>query len=159
MEVSELSIQDLLKVDNVAVMIGSLLVIFWGIWQIIEKAFGSTTWIKNLHKKREAKRQEERKEALKPLVEALEEIKVIDTTQNQKLDNLLQSSNDTLRIELLRMYFNYRPYKKIPQWAKEAAVKLHDDYVKQDGNTFVQDLWVQMSTWEVVPGEEDLKIE
>ena len=152
-----MTIGDLFKVENLASFVGGAIIIFWAVWQVIEKAFGSTTWIKNLHKKKEEARQEERKKALQPLVNSLEEIKDIDKTQNIKLDNLLQSSNDTLRIELLRLYFNYRPYKKIPQWAKEAAVKLHDDYVKQDGNTFVEDLWSQMSTWEVVPGEEDIK--
>ena len=152
-----MAVSDLFKVENLASFVGGAIIIFWAIWQVIEKAFGSTTWIKNLHKKKEEARQEERKKALQPLVNSLEEIKDIDKTQNIKLDNLLQSSNDTLRIELLRLYFNYRPYKKIPQWAKEAAVKLHDDYVKQDGNTFVEDLWAQMSTWEVVPGEEDIK--
>ena len=152
-----MTIGDLFKVENLASFVGGAIIIFWAVWQVIEKAFGSTTWIKNLHKKKEEARQEERKKALQPLVNSLEEIKDIDKTQNIKLDNLLQSSNDTLRIELLRLYFNYRPYKKIPQWAQEAAVKLHDDYVKQDGNTFVEDLWSQMSTWEVVPGEEDIK--
>lgn len=151
------TISNLFKIENIGSLISGAFVIFWLGWQAIERAFGSTTWVKNLHKKKEEARKAELQESLQPIVDTLEELKIIDTTQNIKLDNLLQSSNDTLRIELLRLYFNYRPYKKIPQWAKEAAVKLHDDYVKQDGNTFIEDLWAQMSTWEVVPGEEDIK--
>ena len=59
-----------------------------------------------------------------------------------------------MRVELLKTYFKYRSYKKIPQWAKEAAAHIYEDYTTQEGNSFVEDLWNQMSTWEVVPSEE-----
>ena len=62
-----------------------------------------------------------------------------------------------MRVELTRIYFKYQPYKKIPQWAKESATHLYDDYVSQDGNTFIKGLWEQMSTWEVVPNETHIE--
>ena len=86
----------------------------------------------------------------------LKEIETINDEQNQKLDRLVKSSNDTIRLELLRTYFKYRPYKKILQWAKEAANHLHTDYIAQDGNSFIEDLWNQMASWEVVPSDDEL---
>lgn len=157
--------ETLLQTEDFLSLLGGSIILFYLAWQVIEKAFGNVSWIKTLHEKRDKKQREKKEKEITILVKdvvippIIQEIEDINDKQNRKLDDLLRSSNDTLRIELLRLYFNYRPYKKIPQWAKEAAVKLHDDYIKQDGNTFVQDLWMQMSTWEVVPGEEDLKIE
>jgi len=152
-----------LQTENFLSFLGGAVILFYLAWQVIEKAFGNVSWIKALHEKRDKKQREKREKEITTLVKdvvippIIQEIEDINDKQNKKLDDLIQSSNDTLRIELLRIYFNYRPYKKIPQWAKEAAVKLHDDYIKQEGNSFVEDLWNQMSTWEIVPGEEDVK--
>lgn len=153
----------LLQTENFLSFLGGAVILFYLAWQVIEKAFGNVSWIKSLHEKRDKRVREKREKEITTLVKdvvippIIQQIEDINDKQNKKLDDLIQSSNDTLRIELLRIYFNYRPYKKIPQWAKEAAVKLHEDYIKQDGNSFVEDLWAQMSTWEIVPGEEDIK--
>lgn len=151
------------QTENFLSFLGGAIILFYLAWQVIEKAFGNVSWIKNLHEKRDKRQREKREKEITALVKdvvvppIIQEIEEINDRQNRKLDDLLRSSNDTLRIELLRIYFSYRPYKKIPQWAKEAAVKLHDDYIKQDGNSFIGDLWKQMVTWEVVPSEEDVK--
>lgn len=155
--------ETLLQTENFLSFLGGAIILFYLAWQVIEKAFGNVSWIKTLHEKRDKRQREKREKEITILVKdvvippIIQEIEDINDKQNRKLDDLLRSSNDTLRIELLRLYFNYRPYKKIPQWAKEAAVKLHDDYIKQDGNSFIEDLWAQMSTWEIVPSEEDVK--
>lgn len=151
------------QTENFLSFLGGAIILFYLAWQVIEKAFGNVSWIKSLHEKRDKKQREKREKEITTLVKEvvvppiIKEIEEINDRQNRKLDDLLRSSNDTLRIELLRIYFSYRPYKKIPQWAKEAAVKLHEDYIKQDGNSFIGDLWKQMVTWEVVPSEEDVK--
>lgn len=153
----------LLQTENFLSFLGGAVILFYLAWQVIEKAFGNVSWIKSLHEKRDKRVRERREKEITTLVKdvvippIIQQIEDINDKQNKKLDDLIQSSNDTLRIELLRIYFNYRPYKKIPQWAKEAAVRLHEDYIKQDGNSFVEDLWAQMSTWEIVPSEEDVK--
>ena len=143
-------------------LIGGLIILFFLGWQVVEKAFGNIGWVKDKREKKEKEKTKKREKEITLLVKEtiippiLEEIISINDKQNAKLDNLLKSSNDTMRIELLRTYFKYRPYKKIPQWAKEAADHLHTDYKAQDGNSFVEDLWEQIVTWEVVPSEEDL---
>lgn len=157
-----MAISDFFKLENFASFIGGLIIIFWAVWQIIEKAFGNISWIKNKKEKKEKEKREKREKEISIYINDvivppfLEKIKDINDEQNKKLDCLLKSTNDTMRIELLRTYFRYRKYKKIPQWAKEASVRLHDDYVAQEGNSFVADLWKQMMTWEVVPSEDDI---
>lgn len=156
MEVSWLP--EIFQGQNIINLVGGAIILFFLIWQVIEKAFGNIGWFKKQKEARLEKQEREITSLVKKIVvpPILEEIETINGEQNKKLDCLLSSSNDTIRLELLRIYFHYRPYKQIPQWAKEAAVKLHDDYVAQDGNTFVADLWRQMETWEVVPSEEDI---
>lgn len=148
--------------QNVVNLVGGAIILFFLLWQVVEKAFGNIGWFKKRREAREKARLERQEKEITELVSKnivppiLTEIETINGEQNKKLDSLVKSTNDTMRLELLRVYFHYRPYKQIPQWAKEAAVKLHDDYVAQDGNTFVGDLWNQMSQWEVVPSEEDI---
>lgn len=153
---------DLLETQNFINLIGGAIIIFFLAWQVIEKAFGNIGWIKSRREKKEKEQLEKKEEEIRFLVKdniippILNEINMINTAQNFKLDKLLKSSNDTMRVELLRTYFKYRPYKKIPQWAKEAAAHLYEDYTAQEGNSFVGDLWSQMATWEVVRSEEDI---
>ena len=153
---------EFLQSQPVINFIGGIIIFLFLVWQVIEKAFGNIGWFKKRKDEREKARLLKQEKEITSLVSKniippiLEEIETINGEQNKKLDCLVNSTNDTMRLELLRVYFHYRPYKKIPQWAKEAAVKLHDDYVAQDGNTFVADLWAQLSQWEVVPSEEDI---
>lgn len=160
-----MGIGDFFKIDNLASFVGGLIIIFWAVWQIVEKAFGNISWIKNIKEKKEKEKREKREKEITTYINDiilpsfLNKIADINNEQNTKLDCLLKSTNDTMRIELLRAYFRYRKYKKIPQWAKEASTHLHDDYVAQEGNSFVADLWKQMMTWEVVPSEDDIFID
>ena len=139
------------------------IILFFLLWQVVEKAFGNIDWIKSRRSKKEKKDLEKRDKEITELIQnkiippILKEIEDINERQTEKLDRLVKSSNDTMRVELTRIYFKYQPYKKIPQWAKESATHLYDDYVSQDGNTFIKGLWEQMSTWEVVPNETHIE--
>lgn len=157
-----MSVSDLLEVQNFASLIGGTIIIFYVVWQVIEKAFGNVSWIKKWKEQREKAADDRIKEKVQNLVltvlipPILNEIESINKEQNEKLDKLLKSSNDTIRVELTRIYFKYRSYKKIPQWAKQSASNLYDDYVAQDGNTFIKGLWLQICEWEVVSNENDV---
>lgn len=144
-------------------LVGGAIILFFLLWQVIEKAFGNIDWIKSRRSKKEKAELEKRDKEITELIQdkiippILKEIEDINEQQTIKLDSLVKSSNDTMRVELTRIYFKYQPYKKIPQWAKESATHLYDDYVSQDGNTFIKGLWEQMSTWEVVPNETHIE--
>lgn len=156
---------EVFQAQNLINLIGGLIILFFLAWQVIEKAFGNIGWIKARHEKHEkdamAKKEKEITSLVREIIipPILEEIEQINDRQNVKLDNLLKSTNDTMRLELLRVYFKYRPYKKIPQWTRESAAHIYEDYTAQEGNSFVEDLWNQMSTWEVVSSEHDIKME
>jgi hypothetical protein len=149
---------EIFQTQNFINLIGGLIILFFLAWQVIEKAFGNVSWIKAYKEKREKTEREKREKEISALVKEiiippmLKEIEHINDRQNEKLDNLVKSSNDTMRLELLRIYFKYQPCKKIPQWAKESAAHLYEDYTAQDGNSFIGSLWKEMETWEVIPG-------
>ena len=153
---------DITQPTNIVNLVGGAIILFFLVWQVVEKACGNISWVKARREKREKEKAETRKKEITTLVNnvivppILKEIETINDEQNQKLDRLVKSSNDTIRLELLRTYFKYRPYKKILQWAKEAANHLHTDYIAQDGNSFIEDLWNQMASWEVVPSDDEL---
>ena len=109
-----------LDVQSFVNFVGGAIVIFFLAWQVIEKAFGNIEWIKGKKEKKDKEKREKEEKEMKELMEEilippiLEEIETINGEQNQKLDMLLRSTNDTMRVELLKTYFKYRPYKKIP---------------------------------------------
>ena len=70
---------------------------------------------------------------------------------------LTKSSNDILRREIVKIYYRYLPYKKIPRFDKESLLKMVNDYFEQKGNSFIQDLYNEIKEWEVVESIEDLK--
>ena len=70
---------------------------------------------------------------------------------------LTKSSNDILRREIVKIYYRYLPYKKIPRFDKESLLKMVNDYFEQKGNSFIQDLYDEIKEWEVVESIEDLK--
>ena len=58
---------------------------------------------------------------------------------------------------MVNIYYSCLPYKKILYYDKEVLIKLHEDYERQGGNTFVEELWDEIKTWTVVRNVEDLK--
>lgn len=76
--------------------------------------------------------------------------------QDQKLDKLIQSSNDTLRQEMIQIYHKYLPYQKILYYDRENFNKLFKDYVSQDGNSFMTTIKAEMDTWSTVMTEKEL---
>lgn len=91
-------------------------------------------------------------------------VEVIESTIVPKLDNikddikkLSSSERDLLRREINIIYFRYLPYKKIPKEEKQQLIFLFQDYHNLDGNSYVQDIYNTMMSWEVVQDYSDLK--
>ena len=91
-------------------------------------------------------------------------IEVIESTIIPKLDNikddikkLSSSERDLLRREINIIYFKYLPYKKIPKEEKQQLIFLFQDYHNLDGNSYVQDIYNTIMSWEVVQDYSDLK--
>lgn len=162
-------------------IIGGALTLVYLTVQLIIKLLGNLDFFQNRKNSKIQKRREEEKKRIIKIFDEVysEKIKAyineaIDR-QNIKLDGFLQkqeivndniiskinlltkSSNDMLRREIVKIYYRYLPYKKIPRFDKESLSKMTKDYFEQKGNSFVEDLYKEIKEWEVVESLEDLK--
>ena len=55
-----------------------------------------------------------------------------------------------------KLYYKYHPYKKILSADKKAFIKLYDDYKDMKGNTWIDALYNELITWEIVEDESEL---
>lgn len=67
--------------------------------------------------------------------------------------SILKISNGTkcqLRSEMLRIYYHNRETKIIRQYEYENFVMLHEAYKALKGNSFIDKIYGEVKTWEVV---------
>lgn len=98
------------------------------------------------------------------LMASLNEIKEMTFSQEQRLieiqksiDLLNISQLDMLRYNMNRIYYKYRPYKKILDADKKAFIKFYTDYKEMHGNTWIDSLYTELIEWPVVETQEELK--
>lgn len=92
----------------------------------------------------------------KNINEKLDKILEINQEQTRKIEQLEDSNTDMLRREIKKIYGKYRAFKKISQYDKIDCTKLVEDYRAENGNTYVEDLWAEIRTWEVVDSEDEI---
>lgn len=145
-----------------------LMIIIFAIYQALSKLLSNHGIFKKKKEEREQKekfkRQEEyqdylEKTAKKLLNSMIEDLKKTNHEQNERLDKLVDSSNDMLRKEITKIYYKYLQHKKIPRYMKEELFILYQDYRRQNGNSFVKEIFEEMKNWEVVSTEEEAKRE
>ena len=56
-----------------------------------------------------------------------------------------------LRNDIVRLYYKYLIDKKLPSYQKENLVILYDQYLALKGNSFVSQIYSEMTNWEVIP--------
>ena len=78
---------------------------------------------------------------------------------NNNINKLINSSNDMLRKELVDIYYKFLPYKKIPVYIKKTFMRLYEDYHLQGGNSFIEEVYKEVISWETVDDEEEIKRE
>lgn len=78
---------------------------------------------------------------------------------NNNINKLINSSNDMLRKELVDIYYKFLPYKKIPVYTKKTFMRLYEDYHFQGGNSFIEEVYKEVISWETVDDEEEIKRE
>ena len=99
----------------------------------------------------------------KDIIDSLEEIKALVLDQGKDLEKLQKSVDlvnvsqlDLIRYNINRIYYKYRPYKKILDCDKKAFIKLYDDYHSMGGNTWIDQLYTEVMPWEIVEDESEL---
>lgn len=55
-----------------------------------------------------------------------------------------------LRSEMLRIYYHHRESQKIRQYEYENFVFLYDAYKALKGNSFIDKIYSELKTWEIV---------
>lgn len=78
-----------------------------------------------------------------------------DLSQSMTLIN--EAQMDVMRYNMNRIYYKYRPYKKILDCDKKAFIKFYNDYHSMGGNTWIDTLYTEVITWEIVEDESELK--
>lgn len=102
-------------------------------------------------------------EAMDDKIEEVKEIQLDQGTQMQKIqkavDLLNTSQLDLMRYNMNRLYYKYRPFKKILDCDKKAFIKLYKDYHEMGGNTWIDTLHDEVITWETVEDDTELKLD
>ena len=137
---------------------GFAILIYFGV-EAFKKATEHTEWAKKRKEKKSKDKEEAAhkqykmftdafvKEFVPPLIKQFEEA---DKEIVQKLDNLIEAQKDVLRKEMTDIYYKYLPYKKILQYDKKCFIKLYYDYGILKGNTYIDEIWAEIQTWDVV---------
>lgn len=151
-----------MEFSSIASAIGGFLVLVYLVWQVVVKFCGDKEWFNKRRRERQKQKEEEDKKQLKETIkEVIEpmllEVKRRDEEQDKKLNCLIHSSNDMMRAEIVKIYYRYLPYKKMLQYSRELLEKLFHDYHDQGGNSFIEDIYVEMKTWPVVNNDKDLR--
>lgn len=144
-----------------AQMIGGFLILIYLLYQGLEKIISKSKWGK---KRKEEKNKAAYEQYQKFTVEfvdqfvppLMKQLNDQDEKLFKKIDQLRASSNDLLRKEMTDIYYKYLPYKKILQYDKECFLKLYYDYVAQDGNSYMKDVYNELKDWPVVLNNKDL---
>lgn len=61
-----------------------------------------------------------------------------------------------MRYNMNKIYYKYRPFKKILDYDKKAFLKLYQDYKPMGGNTWIDVLYNEVVTWEAVQDADEL---
>ena len=148
-----------------AELVGGVFIFIYFMIQVVQKIVNSTKWGKERKEERDKEKLERAHEQyqrftddfVKSFVPPL--MKQLTDQDERLLENinlLKSSSNDLLRKDMTDIYYKYLPYKRILQFEKECFIKLYDDYVKQGGNSYIQHIYAEMMSWEVVLKKEEL---
>lgn len=166
---SNLSLQE---ICNIIILVSAVIIAAKNIYGFLKKP------VDDLHGRAQSAEQHRVEEILskkvpeivktnqEDIIDSLEEIKglVLDQQHNlnkiQKSVDLLNTSQmDLMRYNMNRLYYKYRPFKKILDCDKKAFMKLYNDYHDMGGNTWIDSLYNEVMCWEIVEDESELKID
>ena len=90
---------------------------------------------------------------LATLVTLIGEISVLLGVIIPVIVNIRKIANGTrcqLRSEMLRIYYHHRETKRIRQYEFENFVLLYDAYKALKGNSFIEKIYKEVQTWDVI---------
>ena len=160
---------DLNVVANVIILISAVIIAVKNIFGFFKKPVDDlqekahTEEKKRIEKVLEEKMPSLLEQNCSVIMGSLEEIKKMSVAQEKQitevqksLDLINKSKLDVLRYNMNKLYYKYHPYKKILSADKKAFIKLYDDYKDMKGNTWIDALYNELITWEIVEDESEL---
>lgn len=161
---------NLQEVCNIIILVSAVIIAAKNIYGFIKKP------VDDLHEHAQSQEEEHIREVLNEevpeiikknqdeILNSLEEIKRLVLSQAQDLEKLQQSVDilnvsqlDLMRYNMNRLYYKYRPFKKILDCDKKAFIKLYNDYSSMGGNSWIGSLYDEVMKWEIIENEDELK--
>lgn len=59
------------------------------------------------------------------------------------------ATKSLLRTEMVKAYYKYREYRKMPYYIKRSWYEDYEAYKKLKGNSFIEDLKLEIDGWEI----------
>ena len=165
---------DLNQTANLIILISAVIIAAKNIWAFIKQPVDAagkkikSNSAKHIEEVLDAKLDEKLPELMSAncsvLMASLDEIKELNINQEEQLQDLQASLDllntsqlDMLRYSMNRIYYKYRPYKKILVADKKAFMKFYTDYKEMHGNTWIDSLYTELIEWPVVENQEELE--
>lgn len=150
-----------ISISEIIALLCGFFTVTYCIIQASQKFLESMGWFQ---KRAASKKEKEREEHFNEWKEFYLTVKKETQSQEEKrigeinnnINKLINSSNDMLRKELVDIYYKFLPYKKIPAYIKKTFMRLYEDYHLQGGNSFIEEVYKEVISWETVDDEEEI---
>ena len=97
------------------------------------------------------------------IMASLDELKQMTMEQEETLSRIQESIDllntsqlDMMRYNMNKIYYQYRPYKKILSADKKAFIKIYNDYKPMGGNSWIDALYQEVVSWSIVEDADEL---
>lgn len=87
---------------------------------------------------------------LQNIMPALDNIRQMNETQNDKIEILMTSSRDILREKIMTLYYLHKKDKVLHFYEREALDQYYKDYKAEGGNSYIDKYFARMEKWEVL---------
>lgn len=81
--------------------------------------------------------------------------KVQKVSDAQKL--ITEAQLDLMRNEIVKIYYKRQDVTQLYQYERESLDKLYEGYHSGGGNTFIDDIYVEMRHWKVLPAGQKIE--
>lgn len=163
---------NLQEVCNIIILVSAVIIAVKNIYGFIKKPVddlhgrAQSAEEKHIEEVLEKKLPEMVNDSHESIIDSLEEIKGLVLDQQHSFDKIQKSVDllnvsqmDLMRYNMNRLYYKYRPFKKILDCDKKAFIKLYKDYHDMGGNTWIDSLYNEVMHWEIVEDENELKVD
>ena len=163
---------NLQEVCNIIILVSAVIIAVKNIYGFLKKPVddlhgrAQTAEEKHIEEVLEKKLPEMVNDTHESIIDSLEEIKGLVLDQQHSFDKIQKSVDllnvsqmDLMRYNMNRLYYKYRPFKKILDCDKKAFMKLYTDYHDMGGNTWIDTLYSEVMKWQIVEDEGELKVD